>query len=732
VRNIDIYQRMNRLWLFRWQLVLLVVVYCCVSSGQVLRERYFGKFDEDSIIYHVISIPFNAYDLQLRVWIDKSRVQQSPKLLIKYDGLPTMTSYDGIFTIPPYPESLLISDSRPDMAQLYVSIWGGKLLHSNRYFAGSPSNTAFGMEATALICEGVFNDNECHPHKFLPVTILSASKSDAIPVSLSGLDIYDLVPLEDSSTSRIFSQSLPSIVGVPFVYTLSVPAKTELLLVTLTLKASALLALCNSASNQADYNATKRLFAQVYRDEADNLEDNGSEYLDFDCRTSCRADVGAGLTCSPIDLQFAVDNPMIGYWNLYIDLSYKPTELDNSNLENKEHGIPKIPRSRFTATLLRAGEEEMHIEAHGNRTRPIPRGGQPVTIDAEIVGYTCPTGRTGYSKVMKYLKSSVIESKKTVLVNCLDPVGDLTRLQSTDSATSAYVVYSSTHDGVIRWNRNTDTNFVKVDAYADFRNLTKLSGPKRPFAMFSIQAEPTSSNFPVGGYMEVSLRVRSRTPGHIDLTTDKITEIQSKTFAVAVRCGGLASDPFQEAWGVGDKMGDLHLGKNVTNINSAGIFSGNGMILLSTAATQEPVQLISSKEMKEEEGSLWWNPFEDKHSGWFNVVASWFSRLRTNGTTFEQSQETDDDNSEWYAVSQYRWLVSKPSLPYLNTGYMSVRVIPLEFPVAASSDDADESMLSLSVAFMSCSKSSCAHGICELQKGSVTASTCVCRYILSS
>ena len=61
-----------------------------------------------------------------------------PFVLLKYDGLPTIENYDEKLELPILPLSLQITDFQPDESDLYIGFWGGHLLRSFRYFAGSP------------------------------------------------------------------------------------------------------------------------------------------------------------------------------------------------------------------------------------------------------------------------------------------------------------------------------------------------------------------------------------------------------------------------------------------------------------------------------------------------------------------------------------------------------------------------------------------------------------------
>ena len=117
-----------------------------------------GFVEEDKIIFTSVPIPRYTNKAIITIFIVKTFSETSsstskdylPFVLFKYNGLPTVENYDEMFQLPDHPYLLQITDFEPDESELFIGIWGGMLLHSYRYFAGSP--TAFLVGERETIC----------------------------------------------------------------------------------------------------------------------------------------------------------------------------------------------------------------------------------------------------------------------------------------------------------------------------------------------------------------------------------------------------------------------------------------------------------------------------------------------------------------------------------------------------------------------------------------------------
>jgi hypothetical protein len=134
--------------------------------GKSVSRLFHSELESDQIIYTRIIIPRNAKKIEIKIFAttsdDEARlvgnsaanktVSKSssntgvvPCALLKYNGLPTFADSDAFFQLPESPMYLQITDDQPHESELYIALWGGYLLHSFRYFAGSPTVFSTGM-----------------------------------------------------------------------------------------------------------------------------------------------------------------------------------------------------------------------------------------------------------------------------------------------------------------------------------------------------------------------------------------------------------------------------------------------------------------------------------------------------------------------------------------------------------------------------------------------------------
>ena len=100
-----------------------------------------------------MNIPRNAIQMRFVVSVQtKDSKLDPPFVLLKYNGLPTIENYDEKYQLPAYPDALSITDDQPSESVLYFGIWGGAMLHSYRYFAGSPLTCLVGIESYMKSC----------------------------------------------------------------------------------------------------------------------------------------------------------------------------------------------------------------------------------------------------------------------------------------------------------------------------------------------------------------------------------------------------------------------------------------------------------------------------------------------------------------------------------------------------------------------------------------------------
>jgi hypothetical protein len=79
-------------------------------------------------------------------------------VLIGIGQIPSTRDYDIAFQLLEGKEVITLDFVHPGSTNLYIAYWGGKLLHSYRYFAGSPLNIPVGFSYNLFSC---FNSIQC-------------------------------------------------------------------------------------------------------------------------------------------------------------------------------------------------------------------------------------------------------------------------------------------------------------------------------------------------------------------------------------------------------------------------------------------------------------------------------------------------------------------------------------------------------------------------------------------
>ena len=136
------------------------------GSGKGVSGFFHSELESDQLIYTRIVIPRNANKIVIKIFATTSADEATlksdsiangsvskaasdtnvlPCALLKYNGLPTFDDSDAFFQLPKSPMFLQITDDQPHESELYVGLWGGYLLHSFRYFAGSPTVFSTGV-----------------------------------------------------------------------------------------------------------------------------------------------------------------------------------------------------------------------------------------------------------------------------------------------------------------------------------------------------------------------------------------------------------------------------------------------------------------------------------------------------------------------------------------------------------------------------------------------------------
>ena len=178
-------------------------------------EDFAGEVTADGIVYTSVRIPSQAYMVNITIWSMERQLAKGSAIyaLLRYDGVPTPDHYDAKYEMVQVPLHVGLIDDRPTAGTLYIGIWGGELLHSYRFFAGSPIATPVGVHTVVSKCaSSALLPPLCKPVLSIPTT-----------------DLVDET-LANTSASPLFV-SLPYSSGLsqPSTYSLWIPLKYKLL-----------------------------------------------------------------------------------------------------------------------------------------------------------------------------------------------------------------------------------------------------------------------------------------------------------------------------------------------------------------------------------------------------------------------------------------------------------------------------------------------------------------------
>ncbi len=145
--------------MFPFSLALFLVGLVALVKG--IKESVIGSVTADDIFYTHVSIPRHAYRVSIQIWLPSTSIL-IPKILLRYDGVPSPSEYDRLLEFHLPQKSIQITDERPTASTLYIGVWGGELMHSYRYFAGSPEISAVMIDSNIDTCSNeleIYNFN---------------------------------------------------------------------------------------------------------------------------------------------------------------------------------------------------------------------------------------------------------------------------------------------------------------------------------------------------------------------------------------------------------------------------------------------------------------------------------------------------------------------------------------------------------------------------------------------
>ncbi len=205
-----------------WKVVFLLVS-SLIQHGAIFTgndsliawtDKFAGIVSSDQIIYTTVKIPSHAVKVDLTVWATPSSL--NPIVLFRYDGIPTPTIYDAKYSLPSVPLKVRLVDDEPTASQLYIGIWGGELLHSYRYFAGSPVFTTVGVTTVIESCpSNIFIAPTCRdlaplaPLHLKSLTTTTDQSNISLLVAFNTTSTFTMIVPENVQTYRMMFNYYP-------------------------------------------------------------------------------------------------------------------------------------------------------------------------------------------------------------------------------------------------------------------------------------------------------------------------------------------------------------------------------------------------------------------------------------------------------------------------------------------------------------------------------------------
>lgn len=304
------------------------------GSSYKYEEDFSSEVSADGIVYTSVRIPANSLYVNISIWVVAvDHVEDiSPFALLRYDGVPTPHHYDAKFEVPKVPSQLGILDLQPTATMLYIAIWGGKLLHSYRFFAGSPSSIPVGVHTTVVSCSSsVLRAPSCLPLPVLPASITNPLTSFTSP--MQGHIRYQV------NESVSFTWTIPSLVE---------EARVEVRLSSLQRNAD-MDGVCKHFLHSLP------LILEAYLDQP--LEDENYVRIISDLSMESLCSVGGGDASQHLVMSF----PLPGTWTVRLRLTTSKYATASSTVENLPFDIhstlklvakPQAPPSRSNESMV--------------------------------------------------------------------------------------------------------------------------------------------------------------------------------------------------------------------------------------------------------------------------------------------------------------------------------------------------------------------------------------------
>eukprot|EP01032_Pedospumella_encystans_P019672 gene19672-22372_t len=718
-------------------LLLFILLPFCASYG----SDFYTEISADQLEYVAIEVPRHANYFEVQIWAESSSM--NPTVLLRYDGLPTLTFYDAKVSIPSPPSVLQILDLQPTQSVLYLGLFGGSKLHRFRYFAGEAITKLVGVQTEIKSCPSEYQNG---PNCTQSVSLATArGKSGA------------------SSTLLLTTNATSAAV-------VTIPQHVEQILMEILIPAENVELLCSELNLSNNDNIT--FVFDLFLDQP--LEENnaGRRSLTFNHSALCVSNIEGSKQITTI----LVERPMPGVWTLQSSLrvaesqtsidpsSSRTSEFSHTNTKSSNnfelHG-DIFKRKKLVVEVVDRTVLEWSRMSSGDNSNPEqelssrPQLRVPLTITTILS--ICPNGKTtsptSTRRTGQYNVETPAEAQCTASVVAMDTV------RTPLIARGVYALHGRT------------TLLPAVSIFSASRataNKEDANGGEstvfNPFVVFEAVLPSQVQRLAVGGGMILQLSV-SLPETSEKLHSDQFVRLMdSMHFHVAARFAGLPGDP------------DVYL-YDTKRGNNFDVRSPNAFLLSTRFATITDKLINSASGYDDDDSTTRKNQlFHESAQQWLRQVFGGADPSVPIDAHLRERTHTARTNTRTYT-----WVVTRPALPGLAVSsldgvgsHLFIRVAreptqpsekPENDPISRSfgimhgsrsspganientfasgesqsdaeeigstsaGDAATEALnVAASLLFEPCPKESCVHGECFVQEGDIAAFTCSCRY----
>ena len=752
---------------FRESFAVLACLWVIGILGVCARDyrstTFQASLQPDNIVYTNVRVPRHAQSVRIKInfqdeclWIAKLASSSNdsvpllqPTVFIRYDGVPRIDKFDASYTLPQYPESLEILDDSPSEAVMYIAVWGGALLNSYRYFAGSPDRVDIGVDVEIEACDSELQfGSDCLQN--LQILPLSTGTDDKTTTT---------VPLFFVQTHEQHAA-------------LVVPRGVNDIQVRTTLTPESIGSVCDAykAAAAAGRHAgldtaahVMQLVLRVYRNQPDEDIDSSKVTAQVGLHAVCAPAANSMLAGAVLlqQMQVLLERPLPGLWIVALHLGVHSTPSTSSLLDGDTVNLQVD-----VETLLMqcpSGYVGRNDVFHVERFKLAP---------------ATPGEAAGGSGSYKHAPGNATD------VNCQIPIIDLESTRKSDPFRNVAHLWSrDTHVLQESYIRSAEgiVSYARRDAKSEVSDAAKelaheetgaknvesaeLGATEQPYAAFAASLEHTDINSILGGVLHVQLRVRpyvdelSRLGLHIDtkdspdyevsaskdpdvpvppdsaaagaaaetptkdLTQDELHKwLKETTFFLAIRGGAMAGSPssrFSQVFsGAGDSASQhKDLNQEIEEKDYVDSLSENSLTLSTSTAT---VATIIDASATDEEGNLLYELPE-----MLEQSLPLPTELRYDHFLGTEDEKVDTSRRGLL----YTWTIEKPAIKGLGgSTFYSSRSLYVRVSKRGKSP-LENFIVSIHVSFQPCAASSCGgNGLCYTHAGEVSVSACECAY----